>query len=569
MHGYVPGPAPIFGTYHPPVAPQRGVAYVICPPLGWESIQCYHGLRLLGETLAAAGLPVLRLAYHGTGESAGRDEDPGRVRAWLASIHQAIDWISSLPGVRGVGLVGIRMGATLAAEVTSERELSSLVLWEPCPTGAHYAREMEILASAAPGAAAEAGATWLDAGGYVLTRETLTDLGRIDCSKLRPVGRPRVLLLGRSDRPPNTRLAEHLSACGCDVRLERPQGFKEMMVYPEVSVPAAAGFECIERWALEHAAEVEASGPVVLPTCVEIPPIRRRTVVFGPEKRLFGVISEPVSATRERPEPGVLFLTGGWVPRTSVNRMYVTLADELAERGHCALRFDVSGIGESAAEPGHPGRDPYTPSLVDDARAALSVLRGDRPDHPAWLVGLCSGAFAAFRLALDDPSVQGVILLNPLHYRPMEGSKRPDTEGGISVEHYRRVVFDLERWKRVLSDRQRIARTLGTFARSARRKAARTSAMIDRRGSVVRTLAEDLHALRSRGTEVHIVFAEGDPGQQALERQLGRSMARLEPEGVHVREVVGADHTFNSSRIRKELIESILETIGSGRQRGA
>ncbi len=41
------------------------------------------------EELAAAGFVALRFDYDGTGDSAGLQEDAGRVPAWLASIEAA------------------------------------------------------------------------------------------------------------------------------------------------------------------------------------------------------------------------------------------------------------------------------------------------------------------------------------------------------------------------------------------------------------------------------------------------------------------------------------------------
>jgi alpha/beta superfamily hydrolase len=539
---------------------------VVCPPLGWESIQCYHGLRVLGETLASAGFATLRVDYHGTGESAGRDEDLGRVEAWTGSIHQAVEWLSALDGVSGVGLIGVRMGATLAAQVASQRQLTSLALWEPCPTGAHYAREMEILAAAAPGAgtAPPAGvAPALDAGGYVLTQETLTELAGLDVAALRPLGCPHVLLLGRADRPAPTALARRLAAWGTSLTVEQPSGFKEMMTYPVASVPAVEGFERIEAWAREHSTSAvteEGARAAHLPARVDLGALYRRAVSFGPDGRLFGVIAAPRVVSDPRAAV-VLFLTGGVVPRTSVNRMYVTLADELAQRGHPTLRFDVSGIGESDAVAGDMPRDPYPSTILDDARAALAFVRNGQPSRPAWLVGLCSGAYAAFRLAIDEPAVAGIVLLNPLHYRPLEGSQHPNRDE-VPTDSYRRTAADLRRWKRLLYDRQQLERKFREIARGMRRRLRRASGVLKRGAPAV---MDDFDVLREKETEVHIVFAHGDPGQRALETVLERGEIRL--DGIHLTVVEGADHTFNSSQIREEVSRSIVETISPARRR--
>ena len=65
LHGFVEGPRPFFGSYHAPAAPVRDVAYVICPPLGWEGIQVYQSMQRVANALAAAGFHTFRLHYDG------------------------------------------------------------------------------------------------------------------------------------------------------------------------------------------------------------------------------------------------------------------------------------------------------------------------------------------------------------------------------------------------------------------------------------------------------------------------------------------------------------------------
>ena len=66
------------------------------------------------------------------------------------------------------------------------------------------------------------------------------------------------LFVCRDDRPPSfaKKLKEHLEREGCSAILEQLPGHKEMMTYPEKSIPAKVILGRIRAWALERSHEV-------------------------------------------------------------------------------------------------------------------------------------------------------------------------------------------------------------------------------------------------------------------------------------------------------------------------
>src|SRR5262245_2371659 len=85
-------------------------AAVICPPTGHEQIHSHRALRHLADAFARAGIPALRLDYHGTGDSAGTDEDPALCATRLANIRDAQAWMRQHLGCARITLVGLRIG---------------------------------------------------------------------------------------------------------------------------------------------------------------------------------------------------------------------------------------------------------------------------------------------------------------------------------------------------------------------------------------------------------------------------------------------------------------------------
>ncbi len=143
----------------------RDCVAVICPPLGHEYVHSHRSVRYLADTLARAGVPALRFDYHGTGDSPGTDLDPGRVTRWLADVRRAIDDARARSGRARVCLIGIRLGATLAALASAERAVDQLVLWGPAVSGRRYVREMQAIAQASELAGRGGDAGWLEPAG--------------------------------------------------------------------------------------------------------------------------------------------------------------------------------------------------------------------------------------------------------------------------------------------------------------------------------------------------------------------------------------------------------------------
>ena len=131
-----PTDPPIFGWVHQPADRMARGTVVLCAPLHREYISAHYTYRVLAERLAARGITAIRFDYDGTGDSAGSMADPGRVEAYEASIDHALELADDL-GTSDVVLVGMRMGGLLAARAAARSNRPvSVVLWDPCGSGA-------------------------------------------------------------------------------------------------------------------------------------------------------------------------------------------------------------------------------------------------------------------------------------------------------------------------------------------------------------------------------------------------------------------------------------------------
>lgn len=169
----------LYGVYHAPDALRRDQALVFCPAFGTEYLFAHSTARLLGRQLADAGYHVLRFDYSGMGDSAGDFEDATPAR-WTDDINTAIAEVKDLGQVSRVGLIGLRYGAALAAQVAAQHpDVDQLVLWDPVTDGRAFLAEI--------GAGRPLESEAVDACGVAITPEFR---GEIECVSIEAFALP-------------------------------------------------------------------------------------------------------------------------------------------------------------------------------------------------------------------------------------------------------------------------------------------------------------------------------------------------------------------------------------------
>lgn len=131
---------------------------------------------------------------------------------------------------------------------------------------------------------------------------------------------------------------------------------------------------------------------------------------FGEGGRLFGILTLPSAQSDTPALPVFVFLNAGLLHRVGPYRLHVRIARELAQKGFCSLRVDLAGTGDSPMRPGLTNRQ----SVAEDFAEIRAVLDARLGRLPLVLAGLCAGADNAMRLAIGDPRVIGMVLLDPI-----------------------------------------------------------------------------------------------------------------------------------------------------------
>jgi exosortase A-associated hydrolase 2 len=133
----------LFGVLHRPLGDDRAQGFVFCHAFGEEKLWAHRVFVSYARSLTRRGYTVLRFDFSGHGDSDGdfplttiesREQD---LEAALGCLKEAV------PGMGRVGVLGLRLGASVALRVAARRaDLAPVILWDPIVDGAGYVQEL-------------------------------------------------------------------------------------------------------------------------------------------------------------------------------------------------------------------------------------------------------------------------------------------------------------------------------------------------------------------------------------------------------------------------------------------
>lgn len=545
-----------------------GKGLVICPPIGYELWSSYATLRSLARDACDAGITVLRFDYDGTGDSVGDHLDANRVQAWLQSIDEACRHLVESCGVRKLSLLGLRLGASLAATYATQAQrawLDELILWDPVVNGRRFVRGLQLVAAPGPGKtageevsappapssspnaptvgaaspASEGDEGFTSVAGTVHSANTLADIAELNLLKLDAPG-CKVLLLHRPERSDCAALAQQWSVAGAKVEARADSSIEKVIdrAAEEAELPTPT-LELL-RMRFAESADAGAAAPLACAAPRELARLRRevtdaelveRFVRIEPDG-LHGVLCE--TAERHHPDKLLVFLNAGLEHHVGPGRLWVEFSRALARPGLAALRADFNGLGES------PLRDPpralrlYDPAHTVDIGNIVRFAR-QRGYRKVVLLGLCASAWIALHSA-SSAGADAVAAINPqLYWRP--GDPTP-----IALAQFR---------KPGAARREALGGRWGLWS------------LLDFFG--LRPHADRwLRRLRKDGIAILMLYAESDPGVVYLRTRMARSLARLTSRmGVRCVEVPGMDHPMHRHALRPRALAILRDFVES------
>ena len=133
----------LFGILHQPDITNaslihHNLGFVFCHPFAEEKLIAHRVMVNFARRLAKEGIFFFRFDYMGHGDSNGNFDD-ATIETRLSDIQCAIEFLKERTDAKRIGLLGVRLGATLAALTCyNVSEIDSLILISPIVEGKPY-----------------------------------------------------------------------------------------------------------------------------------------------------------------------------------------------------------------------------------------------------------------------------------------------------------------------------------------------------------------------------------------------------------------------------------------------
>jgi len=270
-----------------------------------------------------------------------------------------------------------------------------------------------------------------------------------------------------------------------------------------------------------------------------------RVLSFGASGSLHGVLTEPPAEDRLQGAPAVLFWNVGTNHHVGPHRVFVDLARRLAQLGFSSLRFDTSGLGDSAAS-----RDDTRPDAernIADVREAMQTLRKQRGFEQFVLVGFCSSVDAAHAVGVEANDVVGMIYLEGYQYRTRR-----------FYLQYPQRLLERNRWERLL--RLKYPNFFNEPANLNDRSLDPETVFI-RDYPTPERLTADMRKMAKRGVRMLCMYSGGDTNYSYQDQFFDFVQAPEIAPSVELVFYPSADHTFFLVEHRERVMNGVIDWL--------
>lgn len=551
------------------------VGIVFCGSWGYEALCAHRAGVDFSQMLAGAGYPTLRFDYPGVGNSAS-DLQTRSVEDWVGAVAEAAALLKRVAGVRDIVLAGFGFGCLVAAEAVA-RGLAArgVVLLAPPLSGRRFIRETQALAAMV--ATHDDGSEEIDDGdvgiaGFVMPAACAAQARKLDIKRLL-LSKDAFCLIAPKPESEAGELVAALGAEGAEVRETALHGYADIMVGPTMATTPRGAFQSVLTILRDVAPTRPAeAAPAQEPACgatVAGDGFVETATRFGEGERLFGVLCQP--AQMAIGAPVVLMISVGRNSHIGWRRMSVENARALARMGVASLRFDISGVGDSAPRPGQPEQTLYSDWPALDVSEAIDLVSA-KAFGPIVLLGVCSGAFVGLQTAVNDGRVAGLVAANVyrLVWDPAESVEQALRFGNRRIGPAVSRLLTRERLAKLLAGEVDLLPGVAHAFKRVRRRlgiaAMRRLGSIGPRGALYAECKRRFDILRARKVTTTLIYSDGDDGLGEIDDYFGRDRSGLAAyPNVRLVQMERCDHNMTPRHASEAMLAEVMRVVDSAR----
>lgn len=253
-----------------------------------------------------------------------------------------------------------------------------------------------------------------------------------------------------------------------------------------------------------------------------------------------------LSSNASPDQPTAVLLNAGLLHKAGSFRMNVEIARALVDRDVNTFRFDLSRIGDSQSS-NHIGD--YQASVIQDIKCAFDELSRITPAQKFVVIGLCTGADNAHRIAVTDPRVCGAVFIDGYAYPTFK----------FRIKRLLNVVGSPPRLLKILRER------LPFYSQPTSGVTSNTEqAQFEWTLPEKQQVESEFSALVRREVKMLFIFTGAARGHYNYQRQMLDSFSDLDfGDCLSVRIHALADHSFCLTGDRKALITDLVNWFSS------
>ncbi len=145
------------------------------------------------------------------------------------------------------------------------------------------------------------------------------------------------------------------------------------------------------------------------------------TLILGAENNIVATLTPAIGIHPGSPRCVGVLSNSGVISRIGPHRMNVRLARRFAQMGIPSIRFDMSGLGDSLRS---GSSRPIREQWVADTRAVMDAAQLHFGCDRFFMIGFCSGASVAHRVALEDRRLRAAVLWDSHEYPTLRSRYR-------------------------------------------------------------------------------------------------------------------------------------------------